>query len=687
MSPKDPGSMMPAHTELKDHCKKAFILATSKATDAFNDLLKSLEDRSPFDALYTLAKEEERMDKEIEKDAHPYYRENFGSEKTLVTQFMNRALLLQVNESEDLVNSVFLGKYHNLLLLRIHELHDLVPAYSFEEFKKGVSSPFFLNLPKYYNVPEKDYYQIREWQSKAIIKIIIHDYRLLIKKIQKEASVGSSPSKFLQQELHNARHAADSPGNALEIKNRFTQIFCFKDIDVASFKDELLLQHLEYYKSEKLELLGLSHAELQKRVRLISTKPATVVGNEVTIYFVLSKIIDWLEKVCDGMDYAEKVNEPDYLLHLEESQNRSALIVAEKVDEIERYAYDETKDKLEIKDYLLGLFDEYRKRFNAFDEKYFFYVLRDEKSHLLKRLFINNCFFSGDIEGQRNALEEAIVLQDILWAIVQIHNAVFDTHKMDDPGENDNSTDLLHLASEMVLNKELYEKMHNSLQDFIHQFHAYMLPFEVHLRNQRDTFQAVFEDSIERLQEILDTAHPSNKIMYLQARLKNIRQNELADKIFALNHRIEARKSIYEELFKELLLLEAEYMKETKNLSFVLPSDLAQQIDGTAHKQSSSLDALINAKKMEFITNMLEDIGITNNGQTMISERKKGAIRGVALALRDSGILPNVAQDILCNLIAKKINLSLKTRLGASTISDEVQTKANKYIKVNWLAR
>jgi hypothetical protein len=80
---------------------------------------------------------------------------------------------------------------------------------------------------------------------------------------------------------------------------------------------------------------------------------------------------------------------------------------------------------------------------------------------------------------------------------------------------------------------------------------------------------------------------------------------------------------------------------------------------------------------------MLEDLSITNNGKSVLSERRKGAIRGIVESLKENSILPNINLDKLCKLIAAKIQLELNSKLDFSTTSNEYYKKANEYIKSN----
>ncbi|TYP98311.1 hypothetical protein C7447_103484 [Tenacibaculum adriaticum] len=87
--------------------------------------------------------------------------------------------------------------------------------------------------------------------------------------------------------------------------------------------------------------------------------------------------------------------------------------------------------------------------------------------------------------------------------------------------------------------------------------------------------------------------------------------------------------------------------------------------------------------KQDYILQLLEDLSITLNGTSILTPRKKGALRGVIEALREKMIIPNIGLSTLCNVFADKINLELKSELDASTTSEKYKKEALQYIKNN----
>ncbi|MAL58616.1 MAG: hypothetical protein CMC14_01060 [Flavobacteriaceae bacterium] len=117
-------------------------------------------------------------------------------------------------------------------------------------------------------------------------------------------------------------------------------------------------------------------------------------------------------------------------------------------------------------------------------------------------------------------------------------------------------------------------------------------------------------------------------------------------------------------------------------------NDFKIGITTTTKKPSKELKKDFNSlipqtNKQDYILQLLEDLSITLNGTSILTPRKKGALRGVIEALREKMIIPNIGLSTLCNVFADKINLELKSELDASTTSEKYKKEALQYIKNN----
>lgn len=92
----------------------------------------------------------------------------------------------------------------------------------------------------------------------------------------------------------------------------------------------------------------------------------------------------------------------------------------------------------------------------------------------------------------------------------------------------------------------------------------------------------------------------------------------------------------------------------------------------------------IDKDKWEFISKLLEDLAITINGKYALSDKRKGAIRGVSEALKEKLIFPERSLESLNNFIAQKIGLVINSKLDCSGVSEKYKKLTIKYIVNNY---
>lgn len=93
-----------------------------------------------------------------------------------------------------------------------------------------------------------------------------------------------------------------------------------------------------------------------------------------------------------------------------------------------------------------------------------------------------------------------------------------------------------------------------------------------------------------------------------------------------------------------------------------------------------TFDSIVSSTNLNFILSMLETIGLTVNGNYALTQKKKGAVRGVVLALIVSGHIPNKGIDKCTKLLGVKIGVEIKSKLEDTNVSDDYKAKAEKYI-------
>ena len=132
----------------------------------------------------------------------------------------------------------------------------------------------------------------------------------------------------------------------------------------------------------------------------------------------------------------------------------------------------------------------------------------------------------------------------------------------------------------------------------------------------------------------------------------------------------------YIKTIKSWLKNEKEFINEIKEDIATLPESVK--------KLKQDFNSIIKeGKNRKYVLQILEDLSITIDGKSTLTDRKKGALRGVIEALKESKIIPNIGLATLCNIVANEIQLELKSELDASNTSEDYKKDALSYIKQN----
>ena len=111
---------------------------------------------------------------------------------------------------------------------------------------------------------------------------------------------------------------------------------------------------------------------------------------------------------------------------------------------------------------------------------------------------------------------------------------------------------ILSLTNDMVLDKELSIELEEAMNAFFKEMYTTSLPLDIHFYNHREKYSRIFEKSISRLQDVLDNAEPNKKVLYIQSRLKELRQRELKFRTLVNSIKdLKNREDEYPNLFKE----------------------------------------------------------------------------------------------------------------------------------------
>ena len=675
----------PINNILKKHFQTLFTAATEKAEKDFASNTESkLKDLDHFNQLKFLAEESDRLEELVEKNQYPFYTTNHSSEHWLLEQFASRTFVLGTDESEELSNCIYLGKCKRLVDERKWKLQEEVPPYTFAEFLSGKVDPYFAEFDRSYGVNKEDYYQIRIWQAQNLIKVISYESRMLIKKMQEHCKTLANPLAFLISEKEKIESSLqEAKGDAEKIKAVLAELYIFSKEDLPEYDNEMIVECFDFYLSEKIHWKYAFPFYLDPLLEKINQKTNTVFSRETTIFFTINKIEEWIETVIAGQPLQQKIIETEWEKLFKQLKKSAEKQAEELKEELNVFVENPNLSKEEVKDYLNDKFEIYSNKFNEFESKNFFITLGLEEENILqgeilKKVFMTESFFGNRIEEETKNITEAIIIRDMLWEIVHTYMYIFDTHKMDLPVLNAGQLEIMDLMNQMVLDKELHDEMREGMDDFF-RYLDYSLPIELHFHNHKKKLAKLFHKSLGRLQGHLDEAEPTKKILYLQSRLKELRHREVQVQELIKSKDFSIREFQYDKLFKDFLEIEADFIRETKDI--ILPPALPEgKINLVLTETNHTFDTLLSEPKATFILKMLEDLGITVNGAPKLGGRKKGALRGVVEAALEKNILPPRSIHSHCVLIANKIGLELKAKLADSHNSGEMRKKAVRYI-------
>jgi hypothetical protein len=659
------------------------LKAAKRRADQYFDenITSKIKGLDNYHSLVILDREYETIKKDIQKSEHIFYIEYASSPDWLISQYASRTFLLNVDESVILEESVFIDKYRNNLYKAIEKIRKEIPLYTYDDFINGKICKFFQTFKYYRQTSEKNYYKIVKWQSDNVIKIISYECNMLINNIQLHSKSINNPLEFIisEKKLFDELLECDN-NNQIDLKNILSKFYIFKNFDFKLYEENLLLENFLIYKNQEFHWNKTDYNTIKPIVDFLDLKPINIFSNEFLIFNTLDKINNWYDDVIKGKSISEGYKFIDYQLELDKAQQEAKIEVDNHYNLMFDYVNDKSKKEEEIKAYLRELFETVRSRFNKIEDTNIMHLLIEDKKHFLLSFFTINTFFANDIHQITKNLKENIVVNEMAWDIAVTYDEIFKTKSLFDKKDY-GVTEVSVMLNKMILNKKLYKKAKKYQMRFFTDFEKYSLPMDMHFRNIQEGFKSVFSLALDYLQEILDDAEPSNKIVYLQSRIKEIKQREINLRQYEVDYEYNPEDYKYSNLFKQFLEVESDFIKETLVINnFTIPQTIQPKLIAAKKEE---LEDIVDKIKYNYILKMLEDLSIINNGKSILSERRKGAIRGIVESLKENNILPNINLDKLCKLIAAKIQLELNSKLDFSTTSNEYYKKANEYIKLN----
>ena len=675
----------PINSILKEHVYSLIENADKRAIKDFSinyeTLALDLDKLACLDILYF---EDKRIDKLIKCHSCPFYIDENLFYDSLLTRYANRAFLLEVDDSVDFTEAVFLIKYKRLLSNKIYKLESSLPFCNFETFLETSFIPFIygVDFNLYHKQIEID--KIKTWQLETLMFVVGYDCDRIIKAIIAHCDTLESPIDFVIEELKKINSISKMESTSgKKIKQKLYYLVGFGNKEINILDETLLLENLLVSQSLVFNLKPILPKNFKASKVKIKSIKSQFAGNEYSIFYTISKVSFWLNLVIENKSIFVPVANPNLSEIFEELKKEAfsdSVIIQNKIKAVvgKKGLSEEQKRK-----YLKDQFEIYRQKVNKYKQKDFFKQTKSECGVELKDSFIIKSFFKNDLQNQSENIHDTIVIRQVSFFILEYHKKIFGDTKIDLPDKIEVYLEITLLLTQIIFTKVLYDKLIKIQSDLFDNYFDNWLPLQVYYLNNKVAIKELFNESLNYLRNILDDADPTNKILFLHSRLKDMRHREsIILERWTMGDTLTLQDFTFSTSFKEFLIIEVDFINGIKEVT-QMPILLSQSKVTKALPLPSDPVIILSEAKTVFLLQLLEDLSITSNGISILSARKKGAIRGIVQALLENNIVPQLSIESLCNFIAQKIGLDLKSKLDESFISKDFLKKATSYIKNN----
>lgn len=539
-----------------DAVKKAKLDFKTKVLDKVKNL-KHIEESK------LVLSEQKRIKDLIDKNDHPYYIRNYGSIDWLLNQFSSRYFLLNVDESVQLGEGIYLSQTRDLLRTRITDLKARIPNLTFDEFLSGKECHYFNYYNDFHNIKEEELYKIVCWQFDSIIKVVSYEVDLLIKNHQEHCLRIKDPQDFIQSQANVLDQLLTSSlSNPNELKRLLSELHAFKDFDFDTYNDELLMNNYSSI-GDKNDYSSLTPSTLKKVLTKLSNEPKKIFSNEFTIFHTLKAFSFWLGDVIKAKGIQEPFKYPVWEDMLNQKIDEAKQEIEPYIEAINDYASNPENSKKKVRKFLRDEFLVQVDEFITIKNKKFFILLLDTNRLVLLLKFTVTELLSNDGAAYLDKIKEAYIIREISWCIANNYKKVFNKTDIFSHKNIDLITEIPKLSNQMVLDKDLAIEFGEIYKSFFESLFNSAIPIDLY--NTLGRYIHLFYKVRSRLLNILDNAEPDGKILYIRSRLKQLEQRESELK----NSNDKTNKSKgddnnYPKILKNFLKTEAKFYKHAQ---------------------------------------------------------------------------------------------------------------------------
>ena len=329
----------PINNIVKEHFKTMRGTAKQKAEKDFKvNILEKIDGLDDFQKLKLCVAEDDRIRLLKNEDKHPYYINN--SDDWLLTQFANRYFLLNVDETEEFIQSVYLGDYGSLIFKEIDRLIKQIPKLTYKDFLAGVQCKYLEDFDFYYNIEKEDYYEISKWQMNVLLDIVQYDVINVIRDYQKYCKTIDNPINFITNELSILEEEVlETITDATALKQILSKLYIFKNNDISKYDNDLLLENYPLFFNDENNYRKLNPENLKEPLMKISKGVKDIVSNELTLFYVLDTVLKWMKSIINGKSLIEPFEYIDLKKKIEEVKEETENEYQKEIDELNDFCF------------------------------------------------------------------------------------------------------------------------------------------------------------------------------------------------------------------------------------------------------------------------------------------------------------------------------------------------------------
>lgn len=583
--------------------KEKFLAIYNAALEDANNYFEqkiqpALNTKSTYDKIKFLNSEDEKQRLISSLVKFSAYNGASNVEEWLLKLFASRLSILNEDDSDDLKNAVYSGELSSLITNALIDLKGEVPSFTYNDFISGKQDVFDDELGYTWHYEDKDDLdKIRKWRADKISSTLATETELIIKAYQQQLKEHLNPLYPISDDLKifESTIKGQKFDSVEELIKAFQQLNFLKEYDFEKMNSEESLQAYNLFVDDELawNMINKNYVDSQRDNYKESDKSTCFTAPPI-IFYTVYKVADWLSDVLNHDNVFEEFKFPNYKQIVDEiidSADKSAKkYITQFIKETNFHNLSN-----EQKQQLLGkAINNCRHDFNGLDEyekQYYAAIHREDVETIFK---LNTLFFDLDyhIEGLKKAANTYFQFIHFFSEARDLTNGshIFISNDYDEF----NPHEVVSLAYTMVLDNDLHQRIKEIYDTSLKDILAYGLHMDLFSLNYRERLHDLFFACVERLTEYLEDAEPSSKVLFIQSRLKELKIRELKRKA-ATNNGFDVKNLSYTSMLREYLEIEAEFIKETKDISFFKQAKPLKQIQvATSGNSKKSIEKTLS---------------------------------------------------------------------------------------------